>query len=234
MDKIAIVNFANRGYIRLQASLKNSIINKFPSADLFLFNEFSQINSPPHSESPYAFKIYAIDHVRNLGYDIVIWIDSCQRLVADPSNFINNIKDVGVYLQQDGWACGQWANDKTLQWFNITRDNAMNISAVYACIMGFDFRKEIAHDFLKQWNLAQKAGLFVGKWNNKEKTESLDERCLGHRHDQTCAELVANRLNIPLMPLVTDSIFKGWIDVTELKNNKVKLFGKLKIKCLVV
>ena len=212
MVKIAFVNFASNSYIPLQKSLKLSIQKSCPSADIFLFNTFEEIRSPSHTESPYAFKIYSIEYVRDLGYDIIIWLDSCQRLVKDPVHFIKDIQTVGVYLQRDGWLCGQWANDKSLNYFNITRDEAMNIPNIYACIIGFDFRHPIANTFISEWKKCQQFGLFFGKWNNKEKTESQDERCLGHRHDQTCAELIANKLSIPLMPRVVDDIFKGWMD----------------------
>jgi hypothetical protein len=229
MVKIAFVNFANGGYVKLQQSLKNSISANCLSADIFLFTKFEEIGSPEHSKSPYAFKIYAIEHVRNLGYDIVIWLDSCQRLVQDPSKFISDIDQIGIYLQQDGWTCGQWANDKTLEWFGVTRDDAMNISAIYACIIGFDFRKDISHTFIREWKKAHEAGLFVGKWNNKKKTESLDDRCLGHRHDQSCAELIAHKLSIPLMPFVTDSIFKGWIEYGNVSTQVTKVSKLYKI-----
>ena len=226
MVKIAFVNFANGWYLKLQEQLEISIRRKCPYADIFLFNSFDQIKSPTHFESPYAFKIYTIEHVKNLGYDIVIWLDSCHRLVKDPVEFIKAIESSGIYLQKDGWACGQWANDKALEWFNVTRDEAMKISSIYACILGFDFRSEIAHKFISEWKQAQQAGLFLGKWKNNENTESKDKRCLGHRHDQTCAELIAHKLNIKLMPLVVEDIFKSWVSVD---NGVTSLFKKLKI-----
>jgi len=51
-------------------------------------------------------------------------------------------------------------------------------------------------------NWATDTGLFKGKWHNRDRTESQDPRCEGHRHDQTCAELVARELGLQPGPRV--------------------------------
>jgi hypothetical protein len=120
---------------------------------------------------------------------------------------------VGVYLQADGWKCGQWANDKCLQYFGVTREESMTIQNCYACILAFDFRHPITPVFFNYWKAACQAGMFYGKGKNTLKTESEDARCLGHRYDQTCAELIAHKLGIPLSPMVLDDYFKSWIEI---------------------
>jgi hypothetical protein len=60
------------------------------------------------------------------------------------------------------------------------------------------------------WKDALDNGIFNGNWNNSNNTESTDPRCMGHRHDQTCAELVAHKLAIPLQPSVINRFFKQW------------------------
>jgi hypothetical protein len=79
--------------------------------------------------------------------------------------------------------------------------------------MAFDFRHPITSQFFAMWKDCLTAGLFRGSWKNDKKTESQDERCLGHRHDQTCAELCAHKLGIELQPMVLENYFKVWIDV---------------------
>jgi hypothetical protein len=73
----------------------------------------------------------------------------------------------------------------------------MEIEAIYACIMAFDFNTPIAAEFLARWKKASDDGIFIGHWKNDAKTESQDDRCRGHRHDQTCAELISYQLGIP-------------------------------------
>ncbi len=213
MAKIAFVSFSTDSYIKVEQSFSRSIQKTQPEIPIFSLHDFSIIGSPTHKQDPYAFKIYAIEYVRNQGYDIVIWCDSPSRLVKRIDEWIPEIERVGVYLQKDGWACGQWANDNSLKYFCKTRDEAMNISSVYACIMAFDFRHPVTSQFITELKECCKAGLFRGSWNNKEKTESQDERCLGHRHDQTCVELIANKLGIELQPLVLNNFFLTWIEV---------------------
>lgn len=200
MVKVAFVSFANGGYVDIQKKLIHSV--KRRGYDMIAFNSFAEIGSPTHAESPYAFKLYSLEAARKRGYDIVIWCDSPNRLVRPIEPWIVEIEQRGVYLQRDGWMIGQWANDKALATFGLTRDEALKLPNTYGCIMAFDFRNPVTHTFLRRLRECSDAGLFRGKWKNSEKTESQDERCLGHRHDQTCAELVANELGIEHGPIV--------------------------------
>ena len=216
MVNIAFVNFANAVYTKNQEGLINSI-RKYTSYDILHFNSYEELKCNSHAISPYGFKVYAIEKAKNLGYDIVIWCDSPIRLLRNIDDWLPTITKYGVYLQRDGWWCGQWANDKTLNYFNKSRDDAMNIPNIYACIMAFDFRTNIARTFLDEFINCEKLGLFKGLHHNRNHTESSDVRCLGHRHDQTCAELIADRLNIQPQPLVfsydknnKDRYFTAW------------------------
>ena len=213
--KVAFVTYADGHYIPVQATLVKSIHKHHPDATIFSFHELKTIGSPSHQERPYAFKVYAVEYARKLGYDVVIWLDSPFRLIKPIDEWIKEIEKVGVYLQRDGWWCGQWANDNSLKYFGVTRDEAMTIPNIYACILAFDFRHPITPVFFERWKTACDDGAFCGKGKNTEKTESQDERCLGHRHDQTCAELIAHQLNLPLSELVLgeDRLFLSWIEV---------------------
>lgn len=217
MERVAFVTYADGRYIPVQQTLIKSIRKLYPHITIFAFNSISEIGNhcPSHSESPYAFKVYAIDYARNKGFDIVIWLDSPCRLVRPIDTWIEEIEKVGVYLQGDGWKCGQWANDKCLQYFGITRDEAMNIQNIYACIMAFDFRNPKAFTFFRKWKAASMDDVFRGNHTNDKKTESNDERCLGHRHDQTCAEIIAFQHGIPLSTLVLgeNGYFLSWIEI---------------------
>jgi hypothetical protein len=197
--------------------LIRSIRKIYPKVTIFAFNSPSEIHPecPPHAFAPYAFKVYAVEHARARGYNVVIWLDTPNRLIRRIEPWLEEIAKVGVYLQHDGFMTGQWANDKCLQYFGVTRDEAMQIPNIYACIYGFDFRHPITAQFFARWKQACKDGMFYGKGKNTDKTESRDERCLGHRYDQTCAELVAHQLGIPHSPLVLGETkyFLSWIDV---------------------
>jgi len=217
MVKVAFVTYADGPYIPIQATLIKSIYKHHPDATVFSFHDIKEISPdcPPHRESPYGFKVYAVEYARKRGYDVVIWLDSPNRLIRPIDEWLPEIEKVGVYLQRDGWQCGQWANDKCLYYFGVTRDEAMKFPNTYACILAFDFRHPITPIFFAHWKTACEKGMFYGKGKNTEKTESQDERCLGHRYDQTCAELIARQLHIPLSELVLgkNRFFLSWIEV---------------------
>ena len=201
MAKVAFVSFATKGYY--ESLLKDFIfsIRRF-GYDVYTYTKFEEIGSPTHNDSPYEFKLHAIRTVYQKGYDIVIWCDSVVRLLRPIKDWIPEIEKQGVYLQGGGCIVGNWTNDQTLEAFNITRDEAMELPSAYACIMGFDFRNPITKTFLYKWKECANKGLFRGKWKNDELTESKDLRCKGHRHDQSCAELIALELKIPISPRI--------------------------------
>jgi hypothetical protein len=205
MAKVAFVSFATGIYIEKQKRLEFSV-RKF-GYDIFTYTTFESIGSPTHEESPYEFKLHAIRAVYMKGYDIVIWCDSIIQLLRPITSWIPEIQKRGVYLQKDGHRLGNWANDHALEEFGVKRDDVMaEGTTIYACVMAFDFRHPITKRFLYRWKQCADKGLFRGKWNNKDRSESQDPRCEGHRHDQTCAELVARELEIKVGPRVM------WID----------------------
>lgn len=203
--RIAFVSFASGRYVQYIDAFRASIAQQCPEADVFVFHRPDEIGAPPHSVSPYSFKPYAVDHVRKLGYQYVVWCDSVVRLRKGVDELLPHVTRAGVYLAADGWRVGQWANDRALTYFGLTRDQAMEIEAIYACIMAFDFKTPIANEFLARWKKASDDGIFIGNWTNDLKTESQDERCRGHRHDQTCAELISYQLGIPRNPALLGS-----------------------------
>lgn len=217
MNNVAFVTYADGHYIPVQKTLIKNIRKFYPDVAIFDFNHPKDIHPccPTHQEAPYGFKVYAVEYARNKGYDIVIWLDSPNRLIRKIDDWITEIEKVGVYLQKDGWWCGQWANDKSLDYFGVSRDEAMTIHNVYACILAFDFRHTVTSVFFERWKKACMDGMFYGKGKNDQKTESQDPRCLGHRYDQTCAELIAYQIGLPLSKLVLgeDRYFLSWIEV---------------------
>jgi hypothetical protein len=199
---VAIVSYADGVYAPFLHRLTSSVRRQSPGIPVFTFSDFSELGSPTHAENPYAFKVYAIDKVRSMGYRYVLWCDSILQLQKPIEPLLPEITARGVYLAKDGWACGTWANDRALQAFGVSRDQAMNITSIWACFMAFDFAVPKAHEFFARWKEACDAGLFRGLHYDVHKTESQDPRCRGHRHDQTCAELSAYMVGISPGPHV--------------------------------
>lgn len=201
-DNVAVVCFANGMYRPFASRLEKSIHKWNPEIPVYIFDDFATIGSPAQKDDPYAFKLYAIEAVRKRGHDIVLWCDSVLQLTQPLDSLIQEIKSAGVYLASDGAPCGRFANDKSIAYYNVSRDDAMKITNIWACFMAFDFRNPQTHFFFDKWKEALQAGLFRGKHTNTDQTESTDERCVGHRHDQTCAELIAHTYGFPLSKAV--------------------------------
>ena len=167
--------------------------------DFFIFNEYEQINSPTHSENPYAFKIYAIEKAKSMGYNIILWIDSSVYPIKDITPIYEIIEQEGYICQYAGHLAGTWTNDATLSYFGLTRDDAMKIEMYGNCgFLGLNFQNETAIKFFELWKKSMLDGMFKGNWNNETNSESLDSRCKGHRHDMSCGSIIRHQLNMKL------------------------------------
>lgn len=207
---MAFVTFSNGRYRGYETKFRESVQNIYPSVPVFCFHEFHEIGSPSHTDNPYAFKVFCIETVRAMGYSVIFWSDCINRLEKSLDSILPIMSQTGVYLQGDEHATALFANDKSLAYFGVSREDAMKIEAVYACIMGFDFRNPVTSLFFARWKQACLDGIFRGNWSNETRTESDDPRCRGHRHDQTCAELVSYQLGIPRSPPLIGPKSKGY------------------------
>ena len=184
MDK-AIVSFANeRG--NYYASLERLRISaeKNGEADFIGFKGEDTINAPLHVFNPYAFKIYAIDKVIELGYKKILWVDSSAVFIRNAKPIWDEVENKGYIMQEAGHYVGRWCNDETLKYFNLERDEADKIMMYgNSGFLGLNFDSNIAVNFLNQWRESMLAGCFKGSWDD-------------HRHDMTCGSIIANRLGM--------------------------------------
>ena len=195
--KHCIVNFADAIFQKGQDRLHQSLRDFNYQGDIVLFNSFNEVGSKSHLEVPYQFKVYAIEKARQMGYDVVLYCDASLYAIKDVMPIIFYIIEKGHLMEFCGFNAGQWATDICLSEFNLTRDEAMNIPLHSAGFTGLNFQNELATKFFNQWfKSAQEEISFKGDWNNNSKQCSQDERCLGHRHDQTTASIIAYQLEI--------------------------------------
>lgn len=202
MSKNCIVSFANsKGYyINGLARLNESLRNNAPGVDFLGFINESSIGAPLHSENPYAFKIYAIQKAIDAGYENILWLDSSVFAIKSVIPIFDEIEKKGMIFQDAGHWLGNWANDFSLKYFDITRNEAMGIKMIgNAGVLGFNIHNEIAFDFLDQWEQSMLDSCFKGKWTNEDKSESQDERCFGHRHDMTCSSAIVYKMGLTSM-----------------------------------
>lgn len=176
-----IVNFATQHYLRGQKRLSDSL-NGYKQ---LMLSDYVSLGSPTHSESPYQFKIHAIESAFN--HDpIVLWVDASMWRVGDVSVIENLIKQDGYFLSEAGHWVGSWTNRFTRDYFGLTNEEAKVPGGYFmfsAGLVGLDKNSPIAMDFFTQWKRAALAGCFRGDWRD-------------HRHDMTCGSIIASRLGM--------------------------------------
>lgn len=177
-----VVNFATGHYKKGQERLKASLGNH----KALMLDSYTAIGSPTHSESPYEFKIHSILAARQFD-PVVLWADASMWRVGNLKTIEDLILKDGYFMSEAGHYVGRWTNKHTRDYFNLTESEARQETGGFimfsAGLLGLDFRTEIANEFFDQWQAAALAGCFCGDWND-------------HRHDMTCASIIACRLRM--------------------------------------
>ena len=177
-----IVNLSTSQYNKAQARLENSLKGK-TDADFIGFKTESEIGAPPHKDNPYAFKIYAIEEALKRGYTQILWLDSSAYAIANVEPIFNLIRRNGHFMEDAGHQADKWTNDRTLEYYSLTKEDAAKIRLYSAGFTGLNFNNDITVTFFEMWKQSMIDGQFKGDWSN-------------HRHDLTCASIIAHRLGM--------------------------------------
>lgn len=176
-----IVNFSTEHYLNGQRRLSKSLNGH----KQLMLTSYTAINSPTHSDSPYAFKLHSIEEALKLD-DIVLWADSSLWRVGDLSVIENFIINEGYLLTECGHWVGDWTNQATRDYFQLTDEEAKvpgGFCMFSAGFVGLNKNSTIAMEFFKQWKESEKAGCFRGSH-------------VDHRHDQSAGSIIAERLGM--------------------------------------
>jgi hypothetical protein len=177
-----IVNFSTKEYSRPQRRLINSL-DGYPK---LMFNDYTSIGSPSHQESPYEFKLFAIEAGWKYD-DIVLWADSSLWRVGDLGKIEDLIIRDGYFMSEAGHYVSRWTNQFTKNYFRVNdeemKEEAGGMIMFSAGLLGLNRKSEITQEFFSQWKEAAKAGCFKGDYST-------------HRHDQSSASIIAQRLGM--------------------------------------
>jgi len=181
---MVVVNFSTKHYLAGQRRLKESV----HPYQCLTFDSYDQIGSPTQQESPYQFKIHAIEKALEKD-DIVLWADSSMYRRGDLSKIENLIKEDGYYQEEAGHYVGRWTNDFTKDYFKLTEEEAKQetggLIMFSAGLQGLNKNSEVAMEYFRQWKESALAGCFRGDYAN-------------HRHDMSCASIISQRLGMKL------------------------------------
>lgn len=172
----AVVSLANskgnylKALDRLAASVKD--------VPFFGFTDESQVGAPPHDWLPYAFKVFAIRKVVEMGYRQILWLDSSCVAVGDIAKVFDHIDKYGYIMQDAGHYVTDWCNAAQRAELCPMPHWKMYGNAGF---LGLNFDDPIAAEFFRQWFGYRH--LFAGSWDNS-------------RHDMTVGSIIANRLSM--------------------------------------
>lgn len=193
-----IISFANSKnlYVQRLARLSDSLRNNFDGDFLSFIGEAS-CGAESHESVPYGFKIHCFKKAMDAGYQNILWLDTSVFAIAPVQPIFDRIEEKGFVFQDAGHFLGTWCNDFTLEYFGITRDSAMNMRMIgNAGFLGLNVQSHKAMEFFRAWDLSMFMGCFEGEWSNQLKTESDDERCLGHRHDMSASSAIIHKMGL--------------------------------------
>lgn len=192
-----IVNLATGRYLVGQARLRETLMRTGYDGDMLFYTSEGDMGAEPHHENPYAFKIQGFRRAMEAGYDLIMWLDASVTALKPVQPVFDIIANQGFVMQQAGWWVGTWANDFSLNYFKITREEAMRMEMYgNAGFLGLNVHNPTAMEFLNRWEASAKDGAFKGAWTNLNNSESMDRECRGHRHDMTCGSIIANQLGM--------------------------------------
>jgi len=178
-----------------QRLIRSLIANDF-DGDIMAFGNEAEVDAPLHKDNRYAFKPYAFSEAKRQGQTKLLWLDAA-IIVIKPLNWVfEQIEKDGCFFIDNGQKLGEWSSDDSLKAFGITREKALTMPEITACVLGLDLSSELGSKFLEDWQSAADAGLFHADWFNDQMQVSFDDRVKGHRHDQTLATLIADKLGM--------------------------------------
>ena len=195
-----VVNVANgEWYAAGQARMVASLRAHGYRGETLLWRDALPPGCPTHEITPYAFKVWAIQHARAQGFQRVAWLDSSIVAVNSLTPIANWLRTQPVFIHaQPATMVGNWASDDSIQWLRIEREQAMLIHSLDASVLFFDFTRPSASRVFERWHAAALAGTpFRGSHRNDLGQVSADPRVLGHRHDQTILSIIAWQEGLP-------------------------------------
>lgn len=221
ITKQVIVNLATDKYVNSRVRLWESL-DKYWDGWRMMFTDEGQVGSPLHADCPYGFKVYTIEAARQAGYTQVLWLDSSVYAIKNLSPCFEEIKKHGMIFQDAGHLLGNWTNDQTLEYFGITREEAMSIHMIgNAGFLGFDFTNPIAQRFFEWWKQSMLDGMF------NDSGQKPDGDFKRHTWDMSCSSAIVYKMG--LTPLMKSGI--EWLqyvdtDNDEPFNDKVLMFAR--------
>lgn len=205
------VGSSNSWYHRGQNRLRESLAAVGSDVDW----EFVSRPNPIFS-SAYADKVVAIFDAYNKGFEKILWLDCSITAVRSLEDIWKYIDDHGFYFYRTGYNCAQTANDKSLENYLYTRDQAEKVEEIATNVMGFNCLDPRCSDLINlMYQGVVDGSIYGNKWPNpiERLSESRDPRFQFHRQDQTIISLSAGLLKIPITEELNHFVFRNEMEM---------------------
>jgi hypothetical protein len=186
--KRVVVNVSTGRYVAGQARLTEALA--LLGEDYMLWRDELPPGSPSHQETPYAFKSWALEAARQSGHTLLLWADASIIPIASLELIWAYAEAHGVWLSDNGYRNDEWTCEAAYPLLGVTKEENHNIKHVVATAFAVDLLHPVGAQFFVEYFRLAKNGAFKGPWKGGVGVQ--------HRHDQTCASVIAHRLRIPL------------------------------------
>ncbi len=203
--KHCIINsFTNDGwYKRGSERLKNSLIHHGYSGDIIIYEGFANDNYDKLCK--YNVKAAAFEETIKKGYTHLLWLDCSVWALKNPDAIFDVINQEGYYFWKSGYNCAQTCNDNSLNYFDLSRDEAEKMPDCSTSMFGVNLSNPKAMEFITRFINACKDGVAVG--SRFHDGQSKDERFLFHRQEQSVASLLIGLMGLRMHDPAEYSIY---------------------------
>lgn len=160
-------------YVEQQQRLHKSICEHYSADHHIQWTDTLPPGSKPHKESPYGFKVHAIEHARSLGHKKIIWIDTACILKDKVDYWFALIDKYGVVAAKDDNKLMGCIGDKA--WIYFGGVTISDLHLVGGSLYVFDFDNKTSARIFETWKKAEADGKFADEQH--------------HRHDEACMSM---------------------------------------------
>lgn len=181
MKPIAFVScaFNDQRYLDQQTRLIESIDKHHPESVGFHWTNELPPGSPEFLNSLYGFKVHAVIHALNEGYERVLFLDPACILLDRVDFLFDLCRTHGVVAVKDDNKLP--ASDAALAHFKYRRKDITDFHLVGGSVYAFDWY--YSKPVFRMWYEAERNGIFGSQY------EAASEKLQGHRYDETCMAL---------------------------------------------
>lgn len=178
MKEICIISvaFGDERYIAQQQRLIESINLVHPEAHQIHWTNSLPDGSTAFLNSLYGFKVHAVLHALNEGYERILFLDPACIVLQRMDYLFDLCDSCGVVAIKDDNKL--MASDTSLAHFGYRREDISNFHLVGGSMYAFKF--PLSMGVFRMWYDAERKGIFGSQY------EAASEKLQGHRYDETC------------------------------------------------